>query len=298
LTTRPKRKTFLFLFSAFMLFVFVEALLIFPLSPYLLEVNYYAGHSSFFVPIMVAFLLGNSPPEALYRRTAWALLALMAIVQFSNFYSTAQRHPHLFGTKLTWAELASVRSSVLNADGDSVLSNYDFPGRLFSYGFEVAVGRAKRRGRSVDFIPLDDSPASLAAFIDVNKIRDPAIPPLFSDVPETVDDLRALGAKPAVGAPIDVLTKFSPLRGQIGNWGVSWQLRDNVLRQDAWRFGLMRVWRDQVPVSSEPDGMCGKFPHGRMCIQEFFVDNDNRFYAIGKDATVLGVFYSVNEEGP
>jgi hypothetical protein len=79
---------------AFLVFVALESILILRLSPWIVEVNYYAAFSSLFFALIMAVLMAGLR-QARWMWLAWAFTAYLVAVEFGNYWETAQRHPSI-----------------------------------------------------------------------------------------------------------------------------------------------------------------------------------------------------------
>jgi hypothetical protein len=186
---------------AFAAFVVVESVLLLRLAPWLVEVNYYAAFSSLFFALIMATLIAGLR-EKYIGSVAWIIAAYLALVQFANFYQTAQRHPSIDGTQLGWQILHDVHQKVADGKLADVVAAHPFPSRLFSIGFEPAVAIEHAAGRRVDLRPMQSVDSTIYRFVGMEHLQDPNILPV--SIPSL--DEAALAATSGCGAATEWLS--------------------------------------------------------------------------------------------
>src|SRR5208282_1253112 len=107
---RSQRRLVWSLVLAFAIFVWIQSILIFPLAPWLVEVNYYASLASIFVALLGGLLLGELATRKPCLPLAGLAALWLAFTGFHNFLDTASRHPGFTDAPLRWADLREARA--------------------------------------------------------------------------------------------------------------------------------------------------------------------------------------------
>ncbi|MGO8867098.1 MAG: hypothetical protein ACLQME_11410 [Alphaproteobacteria bacterium] len=261
--SRAQRRLLWSLVLAFALFVYGQAVMIYPLAPYLVEVNYYAGLSSIFVALLVGLLLGDFAERKGCLPLAGLAAAWLAFTSFSNFLATAQRHPGFTDAPLTWTDLREARARALAGqllDMPGAAGSPDglpHRGRKYLYALEVAMARQHARGERVDIQPLQPlASAPLYRSLHLETLFDTKIPRLAQPGPATLAEAR--GSAGATAAALGVASlQGRRLRGSTAEWNVDITIAENgVVRGTVWRPGLMRLWGMTGRLARGTEGDC------------------------------------------
>jgi hypothetical protein len=285
----PRRSLLGRLLLAFLAFVVLESILILRLSPWIVEVNYYAAFSSIFFALIMAVLIAGLG-RSRWAWSVWAITAYLAAVEFGNYWETAQRHPSIRSAPLNWTQLREVHHKVADGRFAEIAEEHPFPSQLFFYGFEHAAALEHAAGRHVDLQPMRDVGNTPLRFIDLTKIQDPSI--MTSDIPNRDENsLRAAGSKVESGRNLGTRLAGRTIRGVAGDWTFirHFSLSGDV-RERAWRQGLMRLWSRRGTAIASDDELCLDFPsYPRQCISRVY-DFDGVTYAFSKNGTMVGAF--------
>jgi hypothetical protein len=273
---------------AFAAFVVVESVLLLRLSPWIVEVNYYAAFSSLFFALILAILIAGLRPKYL-GSAAWIIAAWLALVQFSNFYQTAQRHPSIGGTELGWQMLRDVHREVAEGKFAEVAAAHPFVSRLFSIGFEQAVAVEHAAGRRVDLRPMQSVDSTIYHFIGMQHLQDPSILPL--GIPVIDETELAATAKAVSGGDLARRLMGRSIRGQAEGWEfLAHVSASGDMRERAWLPGLMRVWGRKGEAAVDGGNLCLTFKSYRPeCISRAY-DNGDVTYGVSAAGKLVAAF--------
>jgi hypothetical protein len=242
---------------AFAAFVVVESVLLLRLSPWIVEVNYYAAFSSLFFALIMATLIAGLR-ERYLGSAAWIIAAYLALVQFANFYQTAQRHPSIAGMQLGWQMLQDVHNEVAEGKVADVVAAHPFPSRLFSIGFEQAVAIEHAAGRRVDLQPMQGVDSTIYRFVGMENLQDPNILPL--GITPLDEAALAATAKAGSGGGLARRLMGRTIRGQSQGWEFLTHFgQSGQIHERAWLPGVMRVWGRRGTAVVEDGSLCLKF---------------------------------------
>jgi hypothetical protein len=278
------------LLLAFVVFVVLESILILRLSPWIVEVNYYAAFSSLFFALILATLIAGLA-RTHWSWSVWLITAYLATVEFGNYWETAQRHPSIRSAPLNWTQLREVHQKVASGRFAEVAKEHPFPSQLFFYGFEHAVALEHLAGRHVDLQPLRDLESMPLRFIDLTSIQDPSV--VTSDIPNIEEDsLRSVtGSKVESGRDLAARLAGRTIRGLAGDWTFIRHFgRSGDVRERIWRQGLMRLWSRRGIAFESDDELCIDFPsYPRECIARVY-ELDDVTYAFSKSGAPIAAF--------
>jgi hypothetical protein len=277
------------LLLAFLVFVLVESILILRLSPWIVEVNYYAAFSSLFLSLILAVMIAGLAASR-WNWAVWLITAYLATVQFVNYWETSQRHPSIRSAPLSWIQLRDVHQKVAAGDFANVASQHPFPSQLFSYGFEHAAALEHAGGRRVDLQPMRHLGTTIFGLIDLNTFQDPNI----KDLDVTAYDensLRSIGAKFETGRVLASRLVGRTIRGLGGDWNfIRHFSRSGEVHERIWRQGLMRVWARKGTVAESDGELCVDFPsYPQQCIARVYEWGEG-IYAFSKTGTPITAF--------
>jgi hypothetical protein len=277
------------LLSAFLVFVLVESILILRLSPWIVEVNYYAAFSSLFLSLILAVLIAGLRGGR-SNWAVWAITAYLTTVEFVNYWETSQRHPSIRSAPLSWTELADVRQKVAAGNFVKVASEHPFPSQLFSYGFEHAAALEHAAGRAVDLQPMRPLDVTIYGLIDSNKLQDPNIKDLDAK-PYDEDSLRSIDAKRETGRELASRLAGQTVRGLTGEWNFLRHFsRDGEVRERIWRGGLMRLWARKGTVIEPGGEVCIEFlSYPQQCIARAY-ELDEVIYGFSNTGSPIATF--------
>lgn len=270
--------------AAFTLFIFFQAVLILRLAPNITEVNYYANLSSVFIALLIAIPMATWAGESTRRiKVAWIAVAVIAVIEFSNFVATAGRHPMFLNDPkpLSWKVVKDGYDEARNGHFADFARTHPFPTRPFVWALEAALAERKTKGLSADIRPFDLAPSTPLSLVNFSKLIDPKVPILPAPPLATESDLQAAGAKPVAASQVMDLRNHE-LRGRFGVWELRWRQTSSGVDQQAWRGGLMRLWSER---GTQPDrATCPRFPFDN-------VPCPDRYYALGE------LFFGVYSDG-
>lgn len=261
---------------AFGAFVVVESVLLLRLSPWIVEVNYYAAFSSLFFALIMATLIAGLREKYL-GSVAWMIAAYLALVQFSNFYETARRHPSIAGTQLGWQNLRDIHKEVAEGKFADVAVAHPFPSRMFSIGFEQAVAIEHAAGRRVDLRPMQSVESTIYHFIGMEQLKDLNI--LALGIPP-IEESALVASTKATGGD-DSARRFGgrTIRGQSEGWEfLAHMSQSGEIHERAWLPGVMRVWGRRGMAVVEGGNLCLRFEsYPPECIARTFDQGDLTF---------------------
>ena len=273
---------------AFAAFVLVESVLLLRLSPWIVEVNYYAAFSSLLFALILGSMIGNLREKYL-RSAAWTITAYLAAVQFSNFYQTAQRHPSIGTAQLHWQDLRDIHSEVAAGNLADVAKAHPFPSRQFAIGFEQAVAIEHAAGRRVDLRPMQSVDATIYHYVGMDHLQDPNI--LSSNIPQMDEKALAAVAKARTGADLARRLAGQTIRGHAGDWQFLAHIgQSGEIHGRAWYPGLMRVWGRRGATVVEGDQLCLVFESYPLeCVSRIF-DSDAVTYGFSEAGQPVWAF--------
>ena len=283
---RSQRRLAWLLLAAFALFVLGQAVLIFPLAPWLVEVNYYASLSSIFVALLGGILLGDLASRRPCLPVAGLAAAWLAFVGLHNYLETAKRHPGFTDAPLTWAALSEARMQALAGglyafpDVVGPPERYPRRGRRYLYALEVAMGQQHGQGRRVDVAPLQSiASAPLYRTLHLETLFDTHIPRLAAPGPATLAEARAMPAASGAAANAPALVG-KHLRGSTEEWNLDVSIaEDGAVRGTAWRPGLMRLWHLSGRLLATAAGTCLVFTQAPELCLATVVAGEKELYA-------------------
>jgi hypothetical protein len=275
---------------AFALFISIESVMLLRgVAPWLVEVNYYAAFSSLFFALILA-TMASGLRQRLLAPAAWFITAYLSVVQFSNYYETAQRHPSIVGSQLTWQMIRNTHEEVASGNLAHVVAAYPFPSRLFLIGFEQAVAIEHAAGRRVDLRPMQSVDSTIYHFVGMEHLQDPSILPL--GIPPLDEAALAATAKADVGGDLARRLGGRTIRGQSGGWEfLAHVSQAGEIRERAWLPGVMRVWgRKGLVVVEGGGGLCLKFEsYPPDCIARAF-DQGDATYGFSETGKLVAAF--------
>lgn len=282
--------------TAFLVFVLVEALVILPLAPWLVEVNYYASFSSIFFALIVGHLVSSCNKRTDLRVIAWFIIAYLTATEFSNFVATSQRHPGFDKTELSWSLVAEIRKRVANGEFTRVVKDHPFPSRLFLLAFEIEASRQHAAGHYVDLQPMRRPSDTLYGSLDLKMAADPKLVPYLAAIPKDESDLMRRGG---------FLTGFGPkstrflmgrtIEGAVGPWNYRRKI-DNAgnVKQRVWYTGLMRLWDDHGKLHQENDETCISFQRtNKECFARLYRLGDT-FFGFDSNGELVTYFRQID----
>jgi hypothetical protein len=279
---------------SFVFFVLVGSILLLRLSPWIVEINYYAAFSSLFFALIMATLIAGLREKYL-GSAAWIIVAYLALVQFSNFYQTAQRHPSIAGTQLGWQMLRDVHKEVAEGKLADVVAAHPFPSRLFSIGFEQAVAIEHAAGQRVDLKPMQSVDSTIYHFVGMEHLQDPNILPIGI----APLDEAALAATTKAGSGGDLARCLGgrSIRGQSNGWEfLAHVSQSGEIHERAWLPGVMRVWGRKGMAVVEGGSLCLKFDsYPPQCIARTFHQGDLT-YGFSEAGKLVAAFKWLPEE--
>jgi hypothetical protein len=276
------------LFLAFVAFVVVESVLLLRLSPWIVEVNYYAAFSSLFFAMTVAVLTAGLAA----RRSilaGWAIVVYFAAVQFVNFCDTAQRHPGIAKPSISWTALQEVHRKVEAGKFADVATSTPFPSQPFSYGFELAAAIEHSAGRTIDLQPMKRTDGALLRFIGADKLRDPNI--IDPDISVASKKATPLAARGESGRDLAARLVGRTIRGSVGEWDYIRRISaQGKVRERVWRQGLMRLWSRRGTAEIAGNSLCLRFPsYPEQCISRV-EQRGEVTYGFAEDGTLITAF--------
>lgn len=283
---RSQRRLAWLLLAAFAFFVLGQAILIFPLAPWLVEVNYYASLSSIFVALFGGILLGDLAGHRPCLPLAGLTAAWLAFAGLHNYLETAKRHPGFTDAPLTWGALREARMQALAGgiyafpDVAGPPERYPRRGRRYLYALEVAMGQEHEQGRRVDVVPLRPiASAPLYRTLHLETLFDTHIPRLAAPGPATLAEARAMPAASVAGANAPALAG-KHLRGSTAEWNLDVTVGESgIVRGTAWRPGLMRLWELTGRLAQRADGACLVFDQAPELCLASVVAGEKELYA-------------------
>jgi hypothetical protein len=259
------------LLLAFLVFVVLESILILRLSPWIVEVNYYAAFSSLFFALIMAVLIAGLG-RSRWIWSVWVITTYLGAVEFANYWETAQRHPSIGSSRLSWNQLREAHQKVAAGDFAQVAKEHPFPSPVFFYGFEHAAALEHAAGRRVDLQPMRDVHDTIFRFIDLDKMQDPST--VTSDIAHCDENtLRsAVGVKTERSLALAARLAGRTIRGVAGDWSfIRHYSRSGKVYERAWRQGVMRLWSRRGLSFEFGDELCVDFPsYPRQCIARVY----------------------------
>jgi hypothetical protein len=161
--------------GSLVVFVLLQSILLLPLAPSLLEVNYYAGLFALPFALFVGLSAHGFTRTSVGRWISPVLILTVCALQAAGYNSTSERNRrHHSNYELFWNQqpeqkwdygtLATIRDNVRQGDFDSVAEARPYPSRAFSYAYELETFRRKSLDQAIDYRPFSQSP-NLYSFI-------------------------------------------------------------------------------------------------------------------------------------
>jgi hypothetical protein len=278
------------LLLAFLVFVVLESILILRLSPWIVEVNYYAAFSSLFFALIMAVLIAGLG-RSRWTWSVWLLTAYLGAVGFANYWETAQRHPSIRSSRLSWTQLREVHQKVTAGDFTKVAKEHPFPSPLFFYAFEHAAALEHTAGRRVDLQPMRDLHDTIFRFVDLGKMQDPST--VTSDVAQYDENMlrSAPGVKTESSLALAARLAGRTIRGVAGDWNfIRHYSRSGEVHERVWRQGVMRLWSRRGLSFELGDKLCVDFPsYPRQCIARVY-ELGEVTYTFSHNGTLMAAF--------
>jgi len=273
---------------AFGVFVVVESILLLRLAPWIVEVNYYAAFSSLFFALIFGILLSGQR-EQFSAPAAWITAVYLSTVQLANYYETAQRHPSIQKSQLSWKQLREVHAEVAAGQFGQIAIAHAFPSRLFAIGLEQAVAIEHAAGRPVDLRPTQGTDATIFRFVGLNNLQDPNIPK--SEILPRDENSLAGMAKEVSGHDLSARLAGHAIRGRAGGWEFIGHFSPTgEIRERMWRPGVMRVWGRRGKAVVDGDKLCLEFhSYPRECIARSY-NQDATTYGFSEDGKLIAAF--------
>lgn len=280
------------LLVALFIFIFVQAILIFPVAPWIVEVNYYATYSSILFAMIAGLLLGGLKADPGFRAAGWLLLVYLFATSLTNFVETAQRHPAFDKTDLTWNMLDEAKRKVRETGFEQAALAYPYPSRIFGWIFEYEAHRLHARGVKVDLVKMGRPSDTLYGKIDINLIADPLLVSEQYLFPQNEEALLKLGATRIGDKPLSREQFIGQImEGATGPWNYERRVgEDGQITARVWHTGLMRLWAQKGQLIQRADGICMNFEGGYTeCWSRLYRFRTN-FYGIAPDGKVVTRF--------
>jgi hypothetical protein len=278
------------LLLAFLVFVVLESILILRLSPWIVEVNYYAAFSSLFFALIMAVLIAGLG-RSRWTWSVWLITAYLGAVEFANYWETAQRHPSIRSSPLSWTQLREVHQKAAAGDFAKVAKEHPFPSLLFFYGFEHAVALEHAAGHRVDLQPMRDLHDTMFRFIDLDRMQDPST--VISDIADYDENMlrSAVGVKTESSLALAARLTGRTIRGVAGDWNfIRHYSRSGEVHERAWRQGVMRLWSRRGVSFELGDELCVDFPsYPRQCIARVY-ELGEVTYAFSHNGVLIAAF--------
>ena len=289
-----RRRVIARLSLSFLVFVFGESVLLLRLSPWIVEVNYYAAFSSLFFALIVGVLIAGLAVERA-SKVAWALVVYFAAVQLVNFYFTAQRHPGIAEPHMSWAALREADRRVRSGNFAEVAKSSPFPSQLFSYGFELEAAIEHSAGRKIDLQPMKNRDSSLLRFIAPDKLQDPNI--IHRDTALGSGKMIPVSLPEQPGRDLATSLAGRTIRGSATGWEYVRHIgADGEIGERVWYPGLMRVWSRRGRAVIAGSSFCLSFVSDReLCISRTEQHGDVTF-GFAEDGSLLTTFRLLSPE--
>lgn len=279
------------LLFAFSVFLLLQALIILPLAPWIVEVNYYAGFSSIFFALIAGHLISTCRHTPYLRGAGWLILTYFIATQYGNFVATAQRHPGFGATPLSWSLLGEIRKRIAAGEFSQVVAEHPFPNRLFRIAFEYEGYRQQASGRKIDVQPMREPSETLYGAMDLKASSDPRLMPNAVFVPKDEAEILELGASPINASrnrlPLEGLT----IEGATGAWNYIRKIDESGdVKERLWYSGLMRVWNDTGRLLHGENRTCMVFVKtGAECYSRLYRLTD-AYFAFDEDGKLVTRF--------
>lgn len=289
---RGNRLRFFFLFASFLAFCFAQAWLIKPLSPVLLEVNYYASASSLWFSLMAGLLISGGS----YIRSSIIkhfFLMYLVTVSLTNYLATAQRHPYASKPDPTWSDISKLQEKVKAGQFEEVIKTRKFPDRGFMWAYEMEVARRSLAGQLVDLVPHGSPEGSIISTLPKPGTQDPTI---FD--PDSLPNLSETELKNFNHSSLVALSEFQQklLNTTIQGFSEPWQYiriidSSGRFKERVWYEGIVRQWQIMGKVEYVDGVICMRFANLiSECIYRVFTTPDGSYYAYSSNGNPVTRF--------
>jgi hypothetical protein len=264
-------------------FCILQSILLAPLAPYLVDVNYYGNLSSIFICLILGILIGS--PKRERSNLIERILFIFVIVScISNFYNTAMRNPHFGNIAPSWNKLFLIKDLININRLDAISNNYGFYNRLFFWGYEMDNMKKFHNNIKVDVYPHIVNESTLSKLPETGFQDDK----LLNAYPRA---LKKFGNK-TENIPASIFYKKlinKEIRGSDGSWRFIVNIdAKGSFSEKIWYKGFLRQWYDKGVVSPSNELICFNYEKWkRICY--------SHFYAIEKDKFIA---YPLNEDFP
>jgi hypothetical protein len=296
------------LWAALAVLILAYTVLLQPIAPAILEINYYGALFSlpFAMLVAVAALGGN-------RRHILQLLgvlgvAAVALLQVGSYKQTSQRIQRNYSNsegawnrqdEIRWnyGTLAALSSAVSTGHYSEAIAKNPFPSRAFCYLFELEANREHRAGKTVDFSPLSPAPTLYDSLLLQQKnwmVRNGRLPPK-GPLPEMAA-VMAAGGRNLSDAESRQLVQGQRWEGYGEDWGFTrtFGLQGEYIER-RWLLSIMRVWqfRGYASVSGPSEIRLADTP-GNPAIKLTILRHDANYYAFDADGRCRFMFHLAN----
>ena len=241
--------------------VIVYSLLLVPLAPAILEINYYGALFSLPLALLFAIVLLGGVQTPVGRCAAVLWVAAVAWLQATGYEQTNRRTQVYFAdggltgghpTGPAWnrASAREIKQGVDEGRFAEVIAQYRFPSPGFCLAFELAAAREHRAGRKADYLPGEsaDRPFALMLaqqwqwlrFLHINLDRLTGLTPAIA---------LAQGARPVAPETWGDLIRNTSWHGRGDDWEFT-RVFDagGEFAERYWLSSISRVWRQTGTV--------------------------------------------------
>jgi hypothetical protein len=270
------------------------AILLVPVAPAIIEVNYYGALFSLPWSILLATAVVPGILETPYKSALRVVgLILLCLLEVGGYEATSERIRRNYSNyqsfwnkqaEQRWdnATLQSISAGVEAGRFEQLISRYPYPSRAFSYAFELEANRWHREHRPVDFAPMHETPSLYDTVIAQHNallarnhlvLQLPALPSKAA--------LIGAGGRELTTAECQSLIRDHEWTGQGRDWRFERTFAaSGSYLEKRWLVAIMRVWqlRGEAAVRS-PSDVSFSEDRGTNCIELCIVRLKALYYA-------------------
>ena len=271
------------------------AVLLVPLGPAIVEVNYYGSLSSMVYALAIGFTFADLGSRQWQRGLALGAIILFGSLQAMGYAQTAKRNRTVFSNNVDFSATAREIPwdyRVLREISDSVVAGkftetalrHPYPSRAFCYAFELEARRQLGQGNKIDFVPTEAAESLYGMLLQAHLVSlKGMVPPVVSMEPKLTLRL-ANGARAVSREELAELLSHKAWHGAGDEYSFTRSYSDGKFVEIYWIPFVMRVWRQHGNVRILEDGRL-RADGVRSGAQELRVVQDK------------GSYFAYNEEG-
>ena len=272
------------------LMVLAYAVLLIPIAPAIVEVNYYGSLASMLYALFIGCLFADIGPERWQRLVALSAVFLFAVLEARGYAETAYRNRTVFsnhvfvgfeGPEVPWdyRVLKEIKQLVDAGKFAQAAELHPYPSRAYCYAFELEARRQQAMGRKIDFVPTESDNSLYGSLLrtHVGSLGATGAVPKAGAAEATMADRLAGGAKKLSEVELRELVTDKAWHGGNEEYNFTRSYSHGDFVERFWIPTVMRVWRQQGEVSVVGSGEI-RLKGAKTGVQDLCVVQDGAFY--------------------